>query len=163
MDERPGLIRRLHHWGVRHPKWYYIGPVSAWAVIVYVTSLMPPDKLRRLPAFPGSDKFEHAAAYALLAMLILRGWQREKMPPLGLHGFVWLLCLVYGAMIEVMQELTGYRSFDLLDIASNAAGALLGQIAWHAMMMKWGKRTRLYPGLMRPGFKDSEANRNRRE
>lgn len=159
------LWRRLHRWGVANPKWYYITPPSAWAVTIYVASLAPVDKLDplRKVMFPGADKIIHALLYAVLALLIVRGWQREKMPPLGLHGFVFLLSLAFGLTIEIHQGVVPYRSFEWLDLVADGAGALMGLSLWHLLMMRWGKRTRLYPGLLRPDYKDhaSVAKRKR--
>jgi VanZ family protein len=150
---RPTLIHRLHLRGVQNPKYYYIAPPSIWAVVLYVLSLLPlPETgaLRETVSIPYADKLGHMAAYALLALLIIRGWHREKMPPIGLHGFVWLLCFVFGIMIEMQQGLSPHRSFQIGDIAANGVGALAGQALWQVLMWRWGRRTPLYPGLFRP-------------
>lgn len=100
---------------------------------------------------PGFDKAIHFAIYAVLALLLVRGWQREKMPPIDLHVFVWGLCFVFGLMIEMTQAMLSYRSFEALDLVANAAGAVGGLAVWHLLMVRFGKRTRLYPGLLRAG------------
>lgn len=155
------ILRRLHLWGVQNPKYYYIGPPSVWAVAIYLLSLAPLNEVETIDrfSFPGADKLGHLFAYAMLSLLILRGWQREKMPPIGLHGFVFALCVVFGVMIEIHQSFTPYRTFEVYDILANASGALLGQIVWHLLMLRYGKRTRLYPGLFRPDFKDHPSQR----
>lgn len=145
-------LSRLHRWGVQNPKYYYIAPPSVWAVMVYLLSLVPlreVEPLLRPVSFPYGDKLVHFLAYALLSLLVIRGWHREKMPPIDLHAFVWLLCMVFGIMIEIQQGLTPYRSFEGLDILADGAGALMGQALWQTMMWRWGRRTRLYPGLFR--------------
>lgn len=152
----PGPLRRLHLWGVQNPKYYYIAPPSLWAVAIYVLSLTPlPETgtIREAVTFPFVDKLGHLAVYAVLSLLVIRGWHREKMPPIGLHGFVWLLAFVFGIMIEMQQGLSPHRSFQIGDIAANGMGALLGQTLWQLLMWRWGRRTRLYPGLFRPGPK----------
>lgn len=166
MDRLSSFLRRVHAWGVQHPKWYYIYPPSAWAVFIYVVSIIRVPEhqvIQPLFAIPGYDKWAHFGIYALLSLLILRGWQREKMPPLDLHALVFALCVVFGGMIEVQQSLTPYRSFELMDLAADALGALTGQVVWHLLMRRWGKRTRLYPGLFRPEFKDHPSERKRRK
>ncbi|MBI3737302.1 VanZ family protein, partial [Candidatus Sumerlaeota bacterium] len=75
-----------------------------------------------------------------------------------LHALVWLMCVVFGVMIEINQAMTDYRSFEVMDIFVNAIGAGTGLVSWHLAMIRWGKRSKLYPGLLRPGFKDSPAN-----
>lgn len=149
----PSLFRRIHLLGVRHPKYYYVAPPSIWAASLYVLSLVPlPDTgaVGDAVDLPFVDKIGHLLGYALLSLLIIRGWHREKMPPIGLHGFVWLLCFVFGIMIEIQQGLGSHRSFQAGDIAANALGALLGQTLWQLLMWRWGRRTRRYPGLFRP-------------
>jgi VanZ family protein len=158
----PGLLSRFHRWGVQNPKYYYIAPPSFWAVAIYLISIAPlksVEPLSRTLSLPLADKIGHMTVYAVLAVLILRGWHREKMPPLGLHGFVWLLCMVFGIMVEIQQGLIPARSFELWDMVANGVGALLGQVIWHLMMLRWGRRTRLYPGLLRPNFKDHPSQR----
>ena len=156
--------RRIHLWGVRNPKAYYITPPSVWAVFIYAVSLLPVHEIDTVSRFefPGADKIAHLFVYAILGLLILRGWHREKMPPLDLHAFVFALCVVFGFTVELHQGLTAYRSFEAGDLVADAAGALLGLVAWHVMMLRWGRRTRLYPGLLRPELKSHPSQRKRR-
>ncbi|GEM_PF-633653 len=157
--EEKGLLVRLHRWGTQRPKVYYIAPPSVWAVAIYVGSLA--DLRGAGLQLPGNDVFQHLVAYAGLALLTIRGWHREKMPPFGLHLTVGALCLVYGLMIETLQWVSPHRTFQPRDLAADAAGALLGLVLWHLLMLRWGKRTRLYPGLLRPDFKDHPTERRR--
>lgn len=148
-----GRWSSIHRWGVQNPKWYYITPASVWAVLIYVASianLKPATDIDWLSSIFTFDKLAHFGLYMILAMLIIRGWHREKMPPIGLHALVLTLCFVFGAMIEVHQSLLSYRSFEVGDILADLLGSLTGLIIWHLMMVRWGKRTRLYPGLFRP-------------
>ena len=159
MGTEPGFWLRLHRWGARRPKWYYVAPASFWAVFIYAASLAPPSVMGQLPS--GNDKAGHFILYAILALLIVRGWHREKIPPIDLHGFVWLLAFLFGFTVEMFQGLSTYRSFELYDLLANAIGALGGLVLWHLMMMRWGKRTRLYPGLFRPNLKKPRGNKDR--
>ncbi len=155
-------MSQLHRWGVQNPKYYYIAPPSIWAVTIYILSLVPIPETGSLgdaARLPFVDKFGHLGVYAILALLVIRGWHREKMPPLDLHGFVWLLCLVFGMMIEMQQGLSPHRSFEVWDMAANGFGALLGLLLWQFLMMRWGRRTRLYPGLLRPDFNQRSTRR----
>lgn len=160
---RSGPLNGLHRWGVRNPKYYYIAPPSVWAVALYILSLIPMPRAGAIGSAvnaPYVDKIGHAGVYAVLALLIIRGWHREKMPPLELHGFVWLLCIVFGMMIEMQQGLSPHRSFEVWDIFANSAGALAGLLVWQLLMWRWGRRTRLYPGLLRPDFKHHPSQRS---
>jgi len=62
-------------------------------------------------------------------------------------------------MIEMQQGLSPHRSFELWDIAANSAGALGGLFIWQVLMWRWGRRTRLYPGLLRPDFRNPPSQR----
>ncbi|MEH6640000.1 MAG: hypothetical protein V7717_12035 [Porticoccaceae bacterium] len=71
--------------------------------------------------FPGQDKMMHAASYAVLYTL---GWL--SFPGLVFRWplFVGLLC--YGVVIEILQQLTGYRFMELWDVVANTLGLGLG-------------------------------------
>ena len=92
------MLKRIHDWGNRNPKLYYVAPPSVWAIWIYLSGMAHPDRFGAFSfvSFDGADKAVHFASYFIFSLLIVRGWQRNKMPPLGLHGFVWLLCFVFG-------------------------------------------------------------------
>ena len=84
----------------------------------------------------GVDKWVHATAYATLALLGAFALSGRSS-----HGLDrWALALVvlgvaaFGAGIEVVQATLPARSFDLVDAAANATGALLGVGAWAALV-----------------------------
>lgn len=63
------------------------------------------------------DKAQHAVVFAVL--MVVGGIAYPKKP------FIVLLTLLfYGAMIEVLQALTSWRSGDLLDWYADAVGAI---------------------------------------
>jgi VanZ family protein len=99
--------------------WRAIGVLMV--LVVCVASLAP-----SLPPPPGihGDKVEHFIAYGSLTywwgMLYPRRMQR------------WLTCLFFilmGIGLEFAQRATGYRVLDVLDMAANTVGALLGRMA----------------------------------
>jgi VanZ family protein len=67
------------------------------------------------------DKLAHALAYAALMFWFcqLHGSRRAR------TGFA-LGFVALGIAIEFMQRATGYRSFELWDMAADAAGVLIG-------------------------------------
>ena len=153
---------RIHLWGKQNAKWYYVTPPSVWFVGIYILCFIPvPDVPQPEVSWFALDKAAHVFLFAGLALLIVRGWQREKMAPLGLHGFVWLLSTVFGIMIEIQQGVVPHRSFEGADILADTVGAALGLAIWHLMMLRYGKRTRLYPGLLRPDFKNHPSQREK--
>jgi VanZ family protein len=94
--------------------WLFTG--GALVLTVVAASLAP------LPATPvmESDKLLHIAAYAGLGAwfgaIYLRRW----------HAVVIGALVALGIGVEFAQTLTGYRSFEMLDIAADATGAVLG-------------------------------------
>lgn len=87
-------------------------------VIVYLSITPDPPRISDWPYF---DKLEH-----LLAYCILMGWFGQ------LHGsikhqsiFAISFCLI-GISLEFIQGWSGYRLFDVADMAANTLGVLLG-------------------------------------
>ena len=100
---------------------------------LFYASSLPGDRIH-LPPFPYSDKAVHAAAYALLGMLIsLRGPLRRWLAPAGdgqlargsdITGLA--LGILYGVSDEIHQLFVPMRSFDYADMAADALGVALG-------------------------------------
>ncbi len=89
--------------------------LAAVAVISLVPAPEPP------PGLPRADLLVHAAAYAWLGLAL--GLHRDPGRPLVR---LWLGLTAYGLALEILQALTPWRHFSLLDGAANALGALLG-------------------------------------
>lgn len=76
---------------------------------------------------PHLDKVVHAGIYFLLAILTLStalAWGFRWR--LRLLAQVWLVMVMIGLIDESTQLLVAGRSADILDLAADAAGALLG-------------------------------------
>lgn len=123
------FFQRLGRWGAAHPALYYLAPLAGWVILVSWGSLAPPNDLPeiRIPQF---DKLEHFTCYGVLAALMLRGWVRQGAVTLGAGLLVELVAGGWGLYLEFLQRMTGYRTFDLWDAASNALGAALGLAVW---------------------------------
>ena len=95
--------------------WITVG----WAMVALVLYLSltpnPPSPM----SFDNADKVEHAMAYAGLSF-----WFCLLYPGRRLIVAVALVCL--GVTLEYVQGWTGYRTFDVLDMAADAAGVLTG-------------------------------------
>ena len=70
-----------------------------------------------------SDKLAHALAFLGLALLAGLAYPSR---PYGSH--LALPLWIYGLGIEVLQGLTGYRTFSLLDWAADGAGLALAPL-----------------------------------
>jgi VanZ family protein len=94
------------------PWWW---SVAAWGAMAAVTAvcLVPRPPGSPLP----SDKLDHLAAFAVLAVLMSCGRRRP---------WIWVLGVgLWGGVIELGQGYTG-RHGDLLDWYADLAGAALG-------------------------------------
>ena len=96
---------------------------------IWVLSFLPASLM---PAVPGTDKWHHALAY-FVVMLFWGQWFRRPVARLLLA----FLFISMGAVIECLQGLTSYRSFEWLDIVADVAGVTFGwmvvsiQLAFH--------------------------------
>jgi VanZ family protein len=86
--------------------------------IILVMSVLP------IPEQPGaplhSDKFLHALVFAALMLWFSGLVSRRQLPQ------VFLLLVVYGACMEVMQSFTTYRMMDAGDLVADCLGLLIG-------------------------------------
>ncbi len=101
-------------------------PAVAWAGVIFFLSAQP--RLPEAPfAWPGLDKLAHAAAYALLCLLLLAA-DRPRTAR-RVWGFV-ALAIVYGATDELHQSVVPARSADGWDLLADAGGAALCGAIW---------------------------------
>ncbi len=92
-----------------------------WAMVVVVLFLSltpnPPAPL----TFDNADKVEHAIAYAGLSFWFC------LLYPVGRSRLIVAIALTgLGVGLEYVQGWTGYRTFDVLDMAADAVGVLAG-------------------------------------
>ena len=80
------------------------------------------------PLFPHDDKFMHAGAYALMAILAARwiqqerkGWSVTKVKLLAM-----IFTVLYGLSDEIHQAFVPARNASTLDWAADFLGALIG-------------------------------------
>jgi len=99
--------------------------LALWLALVVLASLIP--RVPRADAvawFPGADRVGHAVAYGVLCVLAVWAFGGRGRRVLVMAG---LGAVVLGVLLECVQPLTG-RTFDLTDMAANAAGAGLGLV-----------------------------------
>lgn len=131
----------MRQWGARHPFCYFTLPLVAWVVFVTWGSLTRPNNLPQLD-FDYADKFEHATCYAILGILMLRGWVRGGWPAGSAGLLVVIVAALWGLYLEFMQRLTGYRTFDLWDAFWDGMGALGGVALWSLAIRRMLSRGR---------------------
>ena len=112
--------------------------VRLWApVVVYMAVLFFLSSRSDLPGPEGvSDKAEHAAAYFVLGVLVVR-WLAGGLPPRMSWGVAiasLAITIAYGASDEFHQSFVPGRTADVLDLRADAAGAAIATVACGA----WG-------------------------
>lgn len=105
--------------------WLGLGLIAC-AVLACVCLLPHPPQ----PDISHFDKFEHALAYCVLG-----AWFAAILPQRYLRVFIGLALL--GAVIEVLQSLSGYRSGDVLDMVADIIGIVAGLACARAGLMRW--------------------------
>jgi VanZ family protein len=116
---------------------------AGWILLVSVTwSCLEP--ARYVPNLHVSDKFEHAAAYFLMALWFGGLLERRRYPLLALG------LLVLGAIIEVAQGLMGWgRQMDFWDFVADAQGVVLAIALLYAGLGSWMSQLERLFGLSR--------------
>lgn len=96
--------------------WLYCG----WLMIgaVFVLSLIPGPPM--LDVTQG-DKLQHLAGYGVLMYWFAQLYRSFR------TRLVWVAGLIaMGVVLELLQGMTSWRSYELYDMAANATGVLLG-------------------------------------
>ena len=110
--------------------WRFLPPLAVMAII-FTVSHQPGNQLS-LPAFPGSDKLAHAAAYGLLALTLIGAFGRsaQQTRPGLVVAIACLWCLIYGLSDEFHQSFVPGRSVSGFDVLADLVGALLVGAVW---------------------------------
>ncbi|MFD1514610.1 VanZ family protein [Halomarina rubra] len=116
-----------------------VASVGVVAVGILLASVVDPGSTGAAGSTPsfdppgpfGVDKWVHAGSYAALALVAtyaLAAW--TDVTRWGTLLAVVAVVALYGVGIEVVQATIPARSFDLVDMAANATGALLAAAGW---------------------------------
>lgn len=116
MTARPFVLVRV---------WLLIGFVAC-AVLFYLCLMPSPPT----PDVTDIDKIEHFVAYLLLGT-----WFGGLLAPRYWRVFFGLVA--FGAIIEIVQEYSGYRSGDLYDLAADTLGVIAGLGLAHLGALGW--------------------------
>ena len=98
------------------PLWFFFGSCLA-GIVIYLSLTSKP-----LPStdIVFSDKFGHFLAYFALVFWFAQLYLQKH------HGLLVLLFVLMGALLEVAQSQTSYRTFQYADMLANTVGAALG-------------------------------------
>ncbi|MDD4930351.1 MAG: VanZ family protein [Gallionella sp.] len=121
-----------------HRVWLAAGWLMA-GLIVYLSLMpMPPTPL----TFDHSDKLEHAFAYASLSYWLCQIYLSARSRLVVITAIIGL-----GVALEYVQGWTGYRSFDVMDMWADSAGALIG---WGLACTPLGRLLSYIENCLRP-------------
>lgn len=116
----------------------------AWMITITVLSLVSfEDDLAPDIEIPYPDKVVHFSFYFIAAVLGMLFIHAQNLQFLSARKRTLILLsglLIYGIIIEVLQQnLTTYRSGEILDVLANSIGALLGTfLMWAIFSAKTG-------------------------
>jgi len=101
------------------PWWLAIGILLV--IVVIIASLIPvPDVVNQLPQ--NTDKLQHFIAY-----FILMGWFVQIYHLLSQRVRLAIGFILLGLLLEILQEFSGIRHADWIDMLANSLGVLF---AW---------------------------------
>ena len=89
-------------------------------LVIYLS--LTPAPVMTLPIREG-DKFSHAFAY-----FVLMSWFANLYPGVSLRAAFASGFIALGVALEFVQLWTGYRSFEVTDMAASAVGVIVGWV-----------------------------------
>lgn len=120
-------------------RWFWIAAGAALALLITWLCLRPSSGGDQW--FPNADKYQHAAAFLALGVVLLALVERVR------YRAVCIALLVFGGAIEVAQYLMPFgRSAEWADLAADGAGILLAALASLAIRESWLQRIERWLG-----------------
>jgi VanZ family protein len=109
-----------------------IVPAVLYLSVLFWFGLMP---LKSLPGpdFELADKVWHLLAFGGLTALLSRSLQHFRRSASAAAGSAALIATTLGAVLEIFQSLTRYRSADFADLIADAVGAALAYATLRAL------------------------------
>lgn len=115
-------------------------PWVIWTVVIIVLSTIPGNKIPQLNwDFFSPSSIAHFVMYCGLAVLMLFGFQNQKMNTFNIRVYLWVIVvgIGFGTLLEIIQGLFVYRRyFDVKDIILNSVGTIFGVIVYRLIGSK---------------------------
>jgi VanZ family protein len=111
--------------------WVWMVPGWVLLATVCIGSLLPSTSL---PAIHVEDKILHAGSYFLLMVWFAGLYPRRH------HFWIAAVLVALGIALDLAQGRMSTRTFDVLDIAANAGGILLGLLLSLSLLGGWCQR-----------------------
>lgn len=107
-----------------------------WTILIFVLCTMPQEKIPN-PGIriPNLDKVVHAGLFFTASLLLIfplecyRRFSRRKA-----YAYAIGLSLVYGGLLEILQQRFFHRSGDLVDLFADLAGALIACLCYPSLL-----------------------------
>jgi VanZ family protein len=106
-------------------KYFAWAAVVIYSVLIFVGSSIPGDRIEL--GIPGIDKLIHTVEYLILSILLFTSLKLGK--TIGTKAVFWITVAgssLSGFSDEIHQLFVPLRQFDVLDIASDVSGSILG-------------------------------------
>lgn len=109
--------------------WLYWFPVLSYMLLIFWASSCSSFPFRL--SIPHIDKFVHAAEFAVLGYLLFRAVFHTQSVWLQKHALfvAVMVAIFFGLSDEVHQFFVPLRRLDMLDLASDSLGAVIGSLA----------------------------------
>ena len=107
--------------------------IAAFVITIVISCLSLIKTPKIDTGFSNIDKLYHLFAYFTLSLFWLFSFYKKS----SLKYFIVLACLIYGILIEVIQNtLTTYRTGDYKDAIANTLGSIFGLIVFNQIKKK---------------------------
>ncbi|HNP18151.1 MAG TPA: VanZ family protein [Fulvivirga sp.] len=103
----------------------YLIAAILWAILILVLTLTPGASVPNYKLF-SYDHLGHLAIFSILAFLMSSGIYAQKQQMSKSIQLSLLPAIIYGMVIEVIQEYIPGRSMEWLDLLANCSGSILG-------------------------------------
>lgn len=99
--------------------WQVLGALLV--IVILAAALIPPDDDVGAWLFD-YDKLLHGAVFSVLTIWFCGQFERRE------YGWLVVMLLAFGVLIEVLQMLTAYRKGDVMDFVADAIGVGVGLV-----------------------------------
>lgn len=88
---------------------------------------------------PCFDKIVHLCMFGFLSVVFVAERYVNKICEYAVLNIIILF--VFAVITEILQKLTGYRSFDILDILADTSGIIMGTLIMSELLkIKWSRK-----------------------
>jgi VanZ family protein len=109
---------------------------AIWAAIILILTLTPGEYVPSTTLF-SYDKLGHGGIFFIQALLLMYSFY--KAGSLSMKGSMWWgfgLTILYGLVIEFIQNLIPGRGMDVIDALANTSGSFLAIVVFYILNRK---------------------------